>query len=486
MLKVPIYLVDLDLTRPIVWNGSSLELSTVSFVDLEEKITKLRQERANAQVKIQKIRLDLGNIHKFDLFSLLNNIKLVERETSRLVSLLQYSELSYTNIQARISANQELITTVTALYEKYKDSDTQILKEIEDKKLAVRSIQAKIGLLDSILISSSSKSGQVNSRLRSCAIKSSGIAKSITALTNRLNLIEATNLNLYTIQANTQGYKTVIDTKNSKNQANLDYLASKICDLNIQFISLYNELTGIISTLSEAFSLTNFLSATIETSKLTLDKVSDNVIVLRDFYLEAERKLRAIENYLTAFIVGGDNVHLDFNIDYTIVHAVPPPIPVCPDPEPCPGSTPVIVSSTVPPTKTTKKPLDLGDPTTLKPKDPVILPPSDWCYPTDNKYLGCFVVYATVAFNPKYGQAVSFDGEWSDNEVLRVECYFDAESRVEAKFDAESAMTTWNKMYFDQIDTIVAFNSNPVIPSFKLIEVIDPAQCRKIFREDKL
>jgi hypothetical protein len=56
----------------------------------------------------------------------------------------------------------------------------------------------------------------------------------------------------------------------------------------------------------------DYLNRTAETSSLGLARLSENIGILKAFYLDADEKVRAIESYLSSFIIGGDNVHLDF------------------------------------------------------------------------------------------------------------------------------------------------------------------------------
>lgn len=486
MIKLPFFLVDLDLSQPLLWNGRSVELAGSKYQEIEQKILRLKQERATAITKVQKIRLDLGQIKRLDLFDLAANVKQVEQENRRLQSLLSYLEVSRSNINARLDSYRELTALIAKLQESYQDMGDPLIKEVESKRLLVSAIQAKISVLNTIVYRDQDKSRRIDLRLQSCSSKAKKIASTLLKISGKLTMIDEANQDNYRLLAEVQGLKSSIVSRETKNETDLDYLASRLCDLNIKFIRLFNELNEIVETLSQAFSLTTFLTATIETAKRTLDKVSENVLILQDFYLEAERKIRAVENYLSAFIVGGDNVHLDFGLDYTIVHAVPPPIPLCPDPEPCPGSIPVVVSSTKPPTLTTKAPLDLGTRNKTTAKPDVVLNPADWCYPTDKAYLGCYVVYAIVGFNEHYQKNISYDGEWSDQEVLRVECYFDPESKIEAEFDAKMAMDTWNKVYQANKAEMSAIITDPVMPYFNMIEVAEAQRCRQIFREDKL
>jgi hypothetical protein len=76
MITIPLYLVNLDLTKPIVWNGSKLELSNYTYTELNTRIANLKQNRVQLSTYIQKIRLDLGQVRKFDFFNIEDNIRL--------------------------------------------------------------------------------------------------------------------------------------------------------------------------------------------------------------------------------------------------------------------------------------------------------------------------------------------------------------------------------------------------------------------------
>ena len=89
MITIPLYLVDIDFTRPLVWNGKSLELADVTYDELNQRIANLKKNRLQLNANIQRIRLDLGQIRKFDLFDIESKVRLLEKQALKLIPLVR-------------------------------------------------------------------------------------------------------------------------------------------------------------------------------------------------------------------------------------------------------------------------------------------------------------------------------------------------------------------------------------------------------------
>jgi hypothetical protein len=153
------------------------------------------------------------------------------------------------------------------------------------------------------------------------------IARNLNAVYVDITTISDANFQLSKTKASLENTLSVIDTKFQLNDSNIDSTYARLCDINLSFSTLYTELTSIIQELRVAMQDVDYLNRTAETSSLGLARLSENISILKAFYLDADEKVRAIESYLSSFIIGGDNVHLDFGTDYTVVHAIPPAMP---------------------------------------------------------------------------------------------------------------------------------------------------------------
>jgi hypothetical protein len=455
-----------------VWNGSKLELSNYTYTELNTRIANLKQNRVQLSTYIQKIRLDLGQVRKFDFFNTEDNIRLLETQLLRLIPLVRYAESSETNINSRITAYTDLVTSITDLYDKYKGLGDPIIAEITANNNTLLVLKKRLALITPTITSLESKSVRLENRMYALDSYARRISKNLNSIYVDITTLSDANFQLSKTKASLENTLSVIDTKMQLNTSNIDSTYSRLCDINLTFSSLYTELTSVLNEMQVATQDVDYLNRTAETSNLGLARLNENISILKSFYLDADEKVRAIESYLSSFIIGGDNVRLNFGTDYTIVHAIPPAMPPCPDPEPCEGSlTPIIVTSK-PTTTTTTTALPTTNITT-KPSVTTTVLPKRHCSASDADYLGCFIVYCSITYH-----SVVHDGcnsPFSNGEIISIECYWDAESRIEAQTDAQNIADVWNRN--NEGNTICT-------TLYKLVEIQDADKCREYYLTD--
>ena len=473
MITIPLYLVNLDLTKPLIWNGSSIELSEYTYDEVNTRVANLKKNRLTLVTQIQKVRLDLGQVRKFDFFTVEDNIRLLEHQLLKLIPLVRYAENSSVNVTGRISAYSDLITSISDLYDKYKGLGYPIIAEITSNNTQLLVLKKRLNLLSPVVTGLESKGARLENRAYALDRYARRISKNLNDVYVDLTTLSDANFQLSKVKASIENTLSVIDVKVQLNETNTDTVYNKLCDLNLQFAQIYTDLNAMTKDLLTASNDLDYLNRSAETTNLGLARLSENLSVLKSFYEGAEEKVRAVESYLASFIIGGDNVHLDFNDGYTIVHAIPPAMPPCPDPLPCEGSlTPIIVTTTTssPTTTTTTLP---STNITKAPKSTTLITPTRHCSAADADYLGCFVVYCSITYHTI--DKASCTAPFSDNEILTIECYWDAESRLEALTDASNVADVWNRNNAGDTSCTVLY---------KTVEIQDDDTCRQLYLTD--
>ena len=493
MITIPLYLVDIDFTRPLVWNGKSLELADVTYDELNQRIANLKKNRLQLSANIQKIRLDLGQIRKFDLFDIESKIRLLEKQALKLIPLVQYAQNSSINLSVRTESYKELLDLISNLYDKFKGVGDPILAQIDSNSGQIAVFKKKLNLLNPTVIGLNTKGEQLESRLYRIDTMARKLTSQLSDVYNDINMITDNNFQLSKVQAEIENNISIVQSKSKQNTDNIEYVSAKLCDFILKFNQLIIEMDGVLKDMDQIIRDSEFLNNTVNTAKIGLNRLSDSIEILKDFYVDADEKVRAIESYLTSFIVGGDNVHLDFGTDYTIIHAIPPKAPLCPDPEPCPKSrTPVIV--TVSPT-TTRAPIPTTTSssggstttarpttsapatTTARPTTTTAAPKKIHCFASDNDYVGCFVVYVIRTFKSGFGPGDEYlcDHRFETNDIIAIECYWDTDSRVEAEADAKTTAKIWNTN---------GVTNDGCNYNFKVAEVQSNSKCRVMDKTD--
>jgi hypothetical protein len=169
----------------------------------------------------------------------------------------------------------------------------------------------------------------VDSRMRSINTKLSDLFSSLQVLTNG-------NFELSGVVAEISSYESVVRVKIEKARIDLEELVRRVCEINIELMAILAALAFIEDRLKSLEAKAALMDGELKTANIILTNLDDNLEILREFYATARSKLQAIENYLTSFIIGGENVYLDFGKDYTVVNVNPPEMPPCLGPAPCP------------------------------------------------------------------------------------------------------------------------------------------------------
>ena len=340
MIQIPITLTSLDYSRPLIWNGTSLEFGALTFLELTERIQNLRKNRSATVAMVNKIKLDLGKVRRFDFFSLESNLKMIEVQLTQIIPLLTHLNYSQENMDERIRSYNSLVALINELYLKFKDAGLPILESVKAQKSKVLVLQKRLQLMSNAVESMTIQEIRMGARLRSIDGRMRGINGKLSKLFASLYVLSSGNFELSGVVAEISSYESVVRTKIDKAVLDLDELIRRVCDINIAMLQLLSELAFLELRLKSLEDRSAAMKSDLKVAETTLNKLQENLDILRDFYNVAKSKLQSIENYLATFIVGGENVYLDFGENYTVVNVIPPPMPPCLPPEPCPTSAP--------------------------------------------------------------------------------------------------------------------------------------------------
>lgn len=340
MIQIPLALTALDYTRPLVWNGTSLEFGQLTFTEIEERITHLRNNRVAVVAMISKIKLDMGKIRRFDFFAIDHNLKLVEKQLVNIIPLMTHLGYSQENMDERIASYNELVELINGLYVKFKDAGAPILDSVKANQAKVVVLQKRVQLMSTAIESMTLQESRMEVRLRNVDARMRGINGQLSKLFASLQVLTTGNYELSGVVAEIVSYEGVVRTKIEKAAADLEELVRRVCEINIAMLEALAEMGFLEARLQALETRAATMKADLVVAEATLNKLQGNMEILRDFYNTAKTKLQSIENYLATFIIGGENVHLDFGDNYTVVHVIPPEMPPCLDPAPCPNPGP--------------------------------------------------------------------------------------------------------------------------------------------------
>lgn len=480
MITLPLFLVDIDFSKPLIWNGNSLEISSFSYQEINTRIKNLKLNRTKLSVSIQKVRLDLGQIRKFDIFKTEYAVRFVEKEILTLLPFISYLEGSVSNIDVRVKNYLSLLDNISTLYNKFKGEGDPIIADIESGTGKLVVFKKRMALITPVISSVEAKAITLEAKLKKLDRRLRTCNNELHALNNSIENISEINFSLTRVETELEILQVLIKSKLLKNKTNLDYLSSKLCDLSLAFLLLYDSLATIISDLQKSYTDSLKMAEVLATNSKSIETISVSLNELKIFYIDADNRLKSIENYLTSFIIGGDNIYLDFGVDYTVVHATPPRFPPCLDPDPCPKG-PIVIHTTAPPTipPVTEKP-------TKKPKIPLssVPPPVGLsvCNAQSTDYLGCFVLYFSVDYNPIYEANVSSElGTFQviDNQIFFLECYADEEGQAEAYTLADTAFTNAN-VTLDKLKLLYSETPDLIYPIVQAVEITDRTKCSQL------
>lgn len=348
MIQIPLHLTTLDFDRPLIWNGRSLSVAEFTYSELEERIANLKRNRASVATLISKVRIDLGQIRKFDFFDIEANVRSVEKDLLTLIPFVEYANRNRENVDIRVNAYHDLLKLISTLYNKYKGEAEPLLNSVKANEAKVVVLRKRVQLMTGSIQSMTMQESRVKSKLRQIDGRLRGLDRKISTLFADLMALQQGTYELSGVQSELENYQELLEQKLFRTRDDLEALVKRVADLNIAVAALVADLRDIVQRVIILQNKGLELDDNLGRAGQSLNQISSNLVVLSDFFVVAQAKVDAIENYLSTFIIGGDNVYLDFGVDHTIVHAVPPPMPPCPDPEPCPAGIPLVIDVPTP------------------------------------------------------------------------------------------------------------------------------------------
>lgn len=306
-----------------------------SYTQLRERIESLKVNRASLMSRVSRIRVDMGKIRRFDLFGLDANMDALETKLRNVMPSLKFLEKDQDQLADRIDIYNKLAVTIEELYAKYQNAAEPLLATVDANQAKVAVLRKRVQLSTAIVESLTLQEARMDQKLRRMDFRMIDINGLVTKVYVDLVVLQQGNFEMAGVTAETESLRTIIERRLAKATTDLESALNRACLLNIEIMELLSELSFIEARVASLFTLARNLGNRLEDLQVLLNDADNSVAILAEYFLIARQKLEAIENYLSTFIVAGDNVYLDFGLDYTTVHAVPPEMPECPDPEPC-------------------------------------------------------------------------------------------------------------------------------------------------------
>lgn len=335
MIQIPILLTNLNFDHPIVWNGQSLEMFNLSYKQIADRVGALRLNRADLYNRIARIKMDMGKIRRIDIFDLDGTIFRLEAALRQLIPTITFLYKDQDNLNERIKIYNNLVKTINSLYEKYKDAAKPLIASVEANRAKVVTLRKRVQLISVVVESMALQQMRMKEKMQRLDGRVIDINNLISQLFVDIIVLQQGNYELSGTVSEVENYRQVIEARLSKAISDLENLIARACDLNIAVMELVAELRFIDTRIASVKNNSVLLGNRLQELGTMLGQIDSTLSTLTDYYAVARTRLEAIENYLTSFIIGGDNIYLDFGTDYTIIHAVPPPMPPCLEPEPC-------------------------------------------------------------------------------------------------------------------------------------------------------
>lgn len=335
MIQIPILLTNLNFEHPIVWNGQSLEMFNLSYKQIADRVGALRLNRADLYNRIARIKMDMGKIRRIDIFDLDGTIFRLEAALRQLIPTITFLYKDQDNLNERIKIYNNLVKTINSLYEKYKDAAKPLIASVEANRAKVVTLRKRVQLISVTVESMALQQMRMKEKMQRLDGRVIDINNLISQLFVDIIVLQQGNYELSGTVSEVENYRQVIEARLAKAISDLENLIARACDLNIAVMELVAELRFIDTRIASVKNNSVLLGNRLQELSTMLGQIDSTLSTLTDYYAVARTRLEAIENYLTSFIIGGDNIYLDFGTDYTIIHAVPPPMPPCLEPEPC-------------------------------------------------------------------------------------------------------------------------------------------------------
>ena len=335
MIQIPILLTNLNFDHPIVWNGQSLEMFNLSYKQIADRVGALRLNRADLYNRIARIKMDMGKIRRIDIFDLDGTIFRLEAALRQLIPVITFLYKDQDNLNERVKIYNNLVKTINSLYEKYKDAAKPLIASVEANRAKVVTLRKRVQLISVTVESMALQQMRMKEKMQRLDGRVIDINNLISQLFVDVIVLQQGNYELGGVVSEIENYRKVIESRLTKAISDLENLITRACDLNIAVMELVAELRFIDTRIASVKNNSVILGNRLKELSTMLGQIDSTLSTLTDYYAVARTRLEAIENYLTSFIIGGENIYLDFGTDYTVIHAVPPPMPPCLEPAPC-------------------------------------------------------------------------------------------------------------------------------------------------------